>query len=96
MPLDPRGRAGPARDHPGDRSCGYELLAAALSQLGPWQGQKLDVDRDWCVKQLRSKIEATDWPQAREDVRRFLKPGELPSLELWGKEFFLAQAEKLG
>jgi hypothetical protein len=36
-----------------------------------------------------------DWLQAREDVRRFLKPGELPSLELWGKDFFLGQAEKL-
>ena len=77
-------------------SVNYQLLAAALSQLGPWQGQELNVDRHWCVEQLRSKIEATDWPQAREDVRRFLKPGELPSLELWGKEFFLAQAEKLG
>lgn len=73
----------------------YELLAAALSQLGPWQGQELDVDRDWCFEQLRAKIEATDWSKARDDVRRFLKPGELPSLELWGMDFFLSQAEKL-
>ncbi len=73
----------------------YELLAASLSQLGPWQGQELDIDRDWCVEQLRAKIETTDWPQARDDVRRFLKPGELPSLEVWGKDFFLSQAEKL-
>ena len=73
----------------------YELLAAALMQLGPWQGQDLDIDRDWCVEQLRAKIEETDWPQARGDVRRFLKPDELPSLELWGKEFFLGQTEKL-
>ena len=74
----------------------YKLLAAALSQLGPWQGQQLAIHRDWYVEQLRAKIEATDWPQAREDVHRFVKPAELPSLELWGKEFFLGQAEKIG
>jgi hypothetical protein len=73
----------------------YELLSAALSQLGPWQGQNLLIDRGWCVERLQEKIKATDWPQAREDVRRFLKPGELPSLDLWEKDFFLAQAEKL-
>ena len=49
--------------------------AAALSQLRPWQGQKLAVDRDSRSEQLRAKIEATDCPQAREDVRRPLKPG---------------------
>lgn len=76
-------------------SVNYELLAVSLAQLGPWQRQELDVDRDWCVEQLRVKIETTDWPQARDDVRRFLKSGELPSLELWGKDFFLSQAEKL-
>lgn len=73
----------------------YVLLAAALKQMGPWKGQNLSVDRTWCVEQLRAKIESTDWRQAREDVRRFLKPGELPSLDLWGREFFTAQAEKL-
>ncbi len=73
----------------------YELLSSALSQLGPWQGQELTIDRTWCVEQLQTKTKATDWPHARDDVRRFLKPAELPSLELWGRNFFLAQAEKL-
>ena len=73
----------------------YTLLAEALRQMGPWQGQRLAVDRTWCVAQMRAKIESTDWRQAREDVRRFLKANELPSLNLWGREFFLAQAEKL-
>jgi predicted nucleotidyltransferase component of viral defense system len=73
----------------------YSLLSAALTQMGPWKGQTLPVDRAWCVAQLRSKIQATNWPQAREDVRRFVRPSELPSLNLWGPEFFLAQAEKL-
>jgi len=73
----------------------HELLACSLEQLGPWQGQRLYVDRDWCVDQLRAKIEATDWVRAREDVRRFVKPSETPSLDLWSREFFLAQCEKI-
>ena len=73
----------------------YPLLSAAMTQTGPWKGQHVVADRDWCVGHLRAKIEATDWKQAREDVRRFVKPGELPSLDLWGREFFLTQADKL-
>ena len=73
----------------------YALLSAALTQMGPWKGQSVPIDRAWCAEQLRAKIQTTDWRQAREDVRRFLKPNELPSLELWGKDFFLAQLEKL-
>jgi hypothetical protein len=41
------------------------------------------------------KIDAADWKHAREDVRRFVKANELPSLDLWGREFFLAQTDKL-
>jgi hypothetical protein len=73
----------------------YELLASALSQLGPWHGQHLVVGQNWCVEQLQARIRATDWVRSRGDVRRFLKPNELPSLELWGEDFFLAQVEKL-
>jgi hypothetical protein len=73
----------------------YPLLAAALTQMGPWNDQKLSIDRAWCLAQLRTKIDSTDWRQAREDVRRFLKPHDLPSLDLWTREFFSAQAEKL-
>jgi len=73
----------------------YGLLSSALAQLGPWQGRQVRTDRDWCVRQLQSRIEATDWKQAREDVRRFVKPHELPSLDFWSQEFFLAQCEKL-
>ena len=73
----------------------YELSASSLEQLGPWQGQRLHVDRDWCVDQLHAKIEATDWVRAREDVRRFVKPSETPSLDLWSRKFFLAQCDKI-
>jgi predicted nucleotidyltransferase component of viral defense system len=76
-------------------SANYALLSAALDQMGPWKGQGVAADRDWCAGQLRARIEATDWRHAREDVRRFVKPNELPSLDLWCREFFLAQADKL-
>ena len=73
----------------------YALLSAALDQVGPWAGQGVRVDRDWCWAQLRARIETTDWKHAREDVRWFVKPNESPSLDLWSREFFLAQADKL-
>jgi predicted nucleotidyltransferase component of viral defense system len=73
----------------------YGLLSSALRQNGPWQGQVIAVDRDWCVNQLHQKITSINWQQARRDVQRFIKPPELPSLALWSPEFFLSQCEKL-
>ena len=73
----------------------HGLLASALAQQGPWKGKQPHVDRDWCLTQLRNRIEATDWNRAREDVQRFVKPQELPSLDLWSLDFFLAQCNKL-
>ena len=73
----------------------YALLSAALDQMGPWKGQGVRTDSHWCVEHLRDKVKATDWKHAREDVRRFVKPNELPSLDLWSREFFLAQTDKL-
>lgn len=76
-------------------SANYVLLSSALDQMGPWKGQGLQVDRGWCLQQIRSRIESSDFKHVREDVRRFVKLNEQPSLELWSREFFLAQAEKL-
>ena len=73
----------------------YGLLSSALRQNGHWKGQEISVNRDWCVNQLRQKIAAINWQQARLDVQRFVKPHELPSLALWSPEFFLGQCEKL-
>lgn len=73
----------------------YRLLSAALAQTGPWAGASVDVDRGWCLRALDEKIESIDWSRARNDVRAFLRAADLPTLELWGREFFLAQAEKL-
>jgi predicted nucleotidyltransferase component of viral defense system len=73
----------------------YTLLSSALDQMGPWIGGSVQADRAWCRERLQERIKAIDWKQAREDVRRFVKSNELPSLDLWSAEFFLAQAAKL-
>ena len=74
----------------------HALLSAALDQQGPWKDQHPATDNAWCFERLRAVIEGLDWKQARQDVQRFVKPHELPSLELWTREFFLKQCEKLG
>jgi Nucleotidyl transferase AbiEii toxin, Type IV TA system len=71
-------------------------LQAALFQSGPWAGKdELKVDMKWLTDALRAAILAIDWKKAAEDVRRFLKPVELKSVELWGAPFFLAKVEKM-
>ena len=73
----------------------YQFLASALKQQGPWQGQSIQVDLDWCIKQFRVKIKSIDWTVTKEDIRRFVKTTELPSVDLWGRDLFLAQLEKM-
>lgn len=73
----------------------HTLLSAALDQAGPWKGQGIMTDNAWCIAQIQSVISALDWHQAREDVRRFVKPSEHPSLALWSRDYFLNQCQKL-
>jgi len=73
----------------------FILLAAALDQTGPWSGKKPAVDESWCYRAMAEKIGSMDFVRLCEDVRRFLKPVEVASLNLWTQEFFLARAEKL-
>jgi hypothetical protein len=74
----------------------HALLSAALDQQGPWQGRAPKTDNVWCIDHLRPMIVKHDWTQARREVQRFVKPHELPSLELWTRDFFLRQCAKLG
>jgi hypothetical protein len=74
----------------------HVLLSAALDQQGPWQGKHPATDNAWCVEALGTAINALDWKQARQDVQRFVKPRELPSLELWTRDYFLQQCRKIG
>ncbi len=71
------------------------FLSSALNQAGPWKGQNLEVDNDWCFTELAQKIESMDWQKTADDVRRFVRVAEQPSLELWGRDFFLAQLDKM-
>jgi hypothetical protein len=73
----------------------FDLLASALDQTGPWAGKRLFVDDPWCRRELSAKIESMDFVKLREDVKRFLKPVEVASLNLWTREFFLERAAKL-
>ena len=73
----------------------YTLLSSALAQAGPWKGAGLSVDYSWCFEALRNKIETTDWHSAAEDVRRFVRVRDQKSLDLWSRELFLQQLEKI-
>ncbi len=73
----------------------YEFLASALKQQGPWEGQNIDVNLEWCRAELVKAIQSINWKTTAEDVRRFVRIAEQPSLDLWSKELFLAQLEKL-
>lgn len=71
------------------------LLSAALDQIGPWAGQGIAVDSAWCKEALYKRITTIDWKAAADEVSPFVKQEELPSLNLWSRELFLAQLEKL-
>lgn len=72
------------------------LLRNALVQAGPWAGHEtIVVDMAWLQGSLEDTIRRIAWKEAAEDVRRFLRPAELKSVELWSERFFLAKLEKL-
>lgn len=73
----------------------YSLLSASLRQAGPWRGLTKPVDRNWCIQQLRERIQIADWRHIRDDVRRFLKSQEWSSLDTWNAPFFLGQCDKI-
>jgi predicted nucleotidyltransferase component of viral defense system len=78
-----------------DPGVNYAFLSSALTQQGPWQGKEIRADWQWCLKHLEEKINSVDWPAARNDVRRFVRVSEHPSLELWSRELFQSQLRKI-
>ncbi|MDD4538045.1 MAG: nucleotidyl transferase AbiEii/AbiGii toxin family protein [Lentisphaeria bacterium] len=76
-------------------SVNYDFLKSALNQIGPWQGQAIAVNMAWLLHALEQKINSMNWKQAAEDVRRFVRVAEQPSLALWSRELFLRQLDKL-
>ena len=79
------------------RGAGINLpfLSAALDQQGTWQGRAIRVDLNWCREQLEKTIVAIDWDSVREDVKKFIRPNEHHSLDLWNRDLFLAQLDKI-
>lgn len=67
----------------------YQFLASALKQQGPWHGQKLQIDKEWCLKTLRDRICSLNWQEAKDDIKHFIQQKGLVSIELWSKELFL-------
>lgn len=72
----------------------YSFLSSALDQHGPWRGKGIAVDKGWVTGELERKIAGLDWKQTAEDVRRFVRVHEQPSLDLWSRKLFLGQLEK--
>ena len=71
-------------------------LQAALEQYGPWANQPcLSIDTTWLEHELGKAICSIEWPKAAEDVRRFLRPVETGSLNLWSTSFFNSRLHKL-
>lgn len=73
----------------------HEFLTSAIDQMGPWQNQQVTTDKTWVHDELTRKINSINWKQAAQDVRRFIRPAEQPSLDHWNKEFYLGQLRKL-
>lgn len=71
------------------------LLKNALEQYGPWQGEFLNIDRDWLVNALSEKISSINWKDAADDVERFLNPIEQKTLSLWSEKFYMNKLNKL-
>lgn len=82
--------------HTGNRTgINYDFLTSAINQIGPWQGQSITINKAWLLNELKRTITSMNWKQAAEDVRRFVRVEEQPSLDLWSKELFLGQLDKL-
>lgn len=72
------------------------LLQNALVQVGPWaRDTSLRVDMPWLNDSLSSAIKSIAWKEAASDVERFLRPGDMKSVDLWSERFFLAKLNKL-
>jgi len=70
------------------------MLASAINQTGPWEGEKQNVTKEWVHEKLNQKIKEINWEEAKKDVERFLKPEKKETLKLWEKDFFLKMTNK--
>jgi len=73
----------------------FPLLSRALDQKGPWKGKQVQAAKDWYLEEMEHRIKTIDMEEAKNDVKRFIKPRELPSIEIWSTAFFLDRLRKL-
>lgn len=73
----------------------HALLTAAIDQQGEWAGMHLQTSDGWVREKLREVVSRMDWDAAREDVRRFVYASDRPSLDLWGRDFFLSLVDRM-
>ena len=73
----------------------YALLSSAINQLGLWKGRNVQVNKEWYLEQMKKRMMGVDFQKAKEDVLRFIKPRDIPSIELWSTDFFLDRLKKL-
>ncbi len=66
----------------------YPLLRSQINQIGPWQGEDLEVSQKWCFEELLKKVETLDWEAVKREVMPFVRGHDRPSLEVWGIDFF--------
>ncbi len=73
----------------------YHFLTHACRQQGEWKGKNIVATKEWYLSAVKRKIETINWEEAKQDTARFLRRPALPSLDLWGPDFFLDRLEKL-
>ena len=55
----------------------------------------VQVNKEWYLEQMKKRIMAVDFQMAKDDVLRFIKLRDIPSIELWSTDFFFDRLEKL-
>ena len=69
-------------------SLNMNLLQASLYQHGPWQGTDLTIDLNWFKREMLARIRTINWQDTASDIKRFLKPADVKTLEVWSGDFF--------
>ncbi len=72
----------------------FIFLENALKQFGPYQGQKINVEKKWLSQELAKKIESLNWQVVANDVKKFLPNNVTHSVDNWNKDLFLALLKK--
>jgi len=70
------------------------MFQGAINQLGPWKGRNLDITSEWLHEELNKKVKSIDWEEAKDDVKRFLRPEKKEALNLWNEDFFIKKTTK--